>query len=447
MVSLRAVLWPLLALAGLASAKSSSGDNVLVILEPALDKSNFSIFFDGLKERGYKLTFRAPKSVTPQVIQDEVATFNHVVIFAPETKAYAQDITPQSLVQLLSLNTNLLIALSPKQTPLTSLALEFSLIPPPPGTPLVSHFPERDTPATIVPVRVPSSNPILSTTKAPVWFSGASHALGNNPRLVPILRAPAESFAADSTDDSGSIAVADAAEKGGEGLWAGSQMGLVTGFQVVGGARATWVGGVSVFSDEFAKKEISKGKKSGNQQFAQDVAAWTFQESLVLRIDRTEHHRVNETEPLEQYTTNDMITFTARISKYDGVKERWESYSGLKDLQLEFTMLDPFIRTALSPVAGKPGIYSATFRAPDRHGVFKFVIDYKRKGFTQLHSSTTVSVVPPRHDGYPRFLSAAWPYYAGAISTSIGFLLFSTLWLAGDVREMLMKKGKGLKRE
>lgn len=59
--------------------------------------------------------------------------------------------------------------------------------------------------------------------------------------------------------------------------------------------------------------------------------------------------------------------------------------------------------------------------------------------WTQLQSSTTVPVVPPRHDGYPRFLSAAWPYYAGAISTSIGFVLFSALWLAGDDK---VKKSK-----
>lgn len=121
-------------------------------------------------------------------------------------------------------------------------------------------------------------------------------------------------------------------------------------------------------------------------------------------------------------------------------------------------MLDPHIRTALPPVQGKPGKYSVTFRAPDRHGVFKFVIDYKRKGYgfsmclktsthepfsswTHLHSSTTIPVVPPRHDGYERFLSAAWPYYAGAISTSLGFFIFSAIWLAGDIREN--KKGKG----
>ncbi|KAJ8474645.1 hypothetical protein ONZ45_g15882 [Pleurotus djamor] len=381
----------------------------------------------------------------PAIIEDDVPSFSHVILFTPETKSYAQDITPQSLVQLLSLKTNLLVALSPKQTPLTSLAAEFSLVLPPPGTPLISHFPERDAPASVIPVNVPSSDPILSSTKAPVWFSGVSHALGNNPLLVPILRAPEESFAADSTDDFAGGIVADAAEKGGEGLWAGSQMGLVTGFQATTGARVAWVGSVSAFSNEYATKEVSKGQPSGNAAFAQDVAAWAFQESRVLRIDEVSHHRVNETVAEAQYTTNDRVTYDLRLSRWDPSAAEWVPESGIKDMQLEFTMLDPHVRTSLLPVPGSPGKYSVTFRVPDRHGVFKFVVDYKRKGLTHLHSSTTVPVVPPRHDGYPRFLSAAWPYYVGAISTSIGFVLFSAIWLAGDVKEM--KKAKSSKTE
>jgi oligosaccharyltransferase complex subunit beta len=78
--------------------------------------------------------------------------------------------------------------------------------------------------------------------------------------------------------------------------------------------------------------------------------------------------------------------------------------------------------------------------------VLKFVLDYRRRGWTTLKTATTVPVVPPRHDGYPRFLSAAWPYYASAISTSVGFLVFVTLWLAGD-DGVLHKKGKSTKTE
>ncbi|KAF8954962.1 oligosaccharyl transferase beta subunit [Flammula alnicola] len=446
MLSLRRLLILATGLASLVSARSSTGNSVLVVVEPKR-QDDFSIFFEGLKDQGYELTFRAPKDEKPAIIEYDEAAFAHVVLLASETKNFAQDITPQSLVSLLDLKTNLIVALSTKQTPLSLLAPEFSLILPPPGTPLISYLPKRDEPASLIPI-VPTkkdATQILSS-QAPIWFSGVPQALGSNPLLVPILHAPAESFASE-VDGGSADALVDSAEKGGEGLWAGSQLSVVTGFQSLNGARVTWVGGVDLFTDELAQKDISKGVKSGNAQFARDVAAWTFQESLVLRIDKTEHRRVNTTGPSEQYTTNDELVFDAYISNYNPKQGTWEPYSDLKDLQLEFTMLDPHIRTALPPVRGVPGKYSVTFRAPDRHGVFKFVIDYKRKGWTHLHSSTTVPIVPPRHDGYPRFLSAAWPYYAGAISTSVAFFLFSAIWLAGEVREPSKRSGKAAKTE
>lgn len=73
--------------------------------------------------------------------------------------------------------------------------------------------------------------------------------------------------------------------------------------------------------------------------------------------------------------------YTAHISAYDPETASWKPYSGITDMQLEFTMLDPHIRIALPPVAGEPGKYQVQFRAPDRHGVFKFVVDWRRKGY------------------------------------------------------------------
>jgi oligosaccharyltransferase complex subunit beta len=47
---------------------------------------------------------------------------------------------------------------------------------------------------------------------------------------------------------------------------------------------------------------------------------------------------------------------------------------------------------------------------------------------------------------YPRFLSVVWLYHADTINTSVGFLVFATLWLAGD-DGVLRKKGKSAKTE
>ena len=73
--------------------------------------------------------------------------------------------------------------------------------------------------------------------------------------------------------------------------------------------------------------------------------------------------------------------YSLNVTRFDAPSRRWVPYSSIQDMQLEFTMLDPHIRTGLAPVPGSPGTYSAQFRVPDRHGVFKFVVDYRRKGY------------------------------------------------------------------
>ncbi|TFY62620.1 hypothetical protein EVJ58_g3752 [Rhodofomes roseus] len=74
-----------------------------------------------------------------------------------------------------------------------------------------------------------------------------------------------------------------------------------------------------------------------HEQFAADVAAWTFQETGVLRVDGSTHHHVNETTPRDRYTINDRVTYTLRVSKYNPTSAEWEPYSGIDDMQLEFT--------------------------------------------------------------------------------------------------------------
>ena len=80
-------LLALLGLAVTACAKSSTGSAVLVVLDPTLDRANYSTFFNGLTEEGYDLTFRAPKDTSPKVIEDGIPQFSHVIVFAPDSKS------------------------------------------------------------------------------------------------------------------------------------------------------------------------------------------------------------------------------------------------------------------------------------------------------------------------------------------------------------------------
>lgn len=111
---------------------------------------------------------------------------------------------------------------------------------------------------------------------------------------------------------------------------------------------------------------------------------------------------------------------------------QWGPYS-VTDMQLEFTMLDPHLRLPLQPTNSRWNnytTYSSTFRTPDRHGVFTFRLDHRRRnGQTQLKDTLQVMVTPPEHDQHPRFILDAYPYYLGTLNVLVGFVVFSAVWL------------------
>lgn len=81
------------------------------------------------------------------------------------------------------------------------------------------------------------------------------------------------------------------------------------------------------------------------------------------------------------YTT--LQTFSVQLEQHVTSASNISSWVPFRasDLQLSFTMLDPHVRTALPPVEDSAtGEHRVDFMIPDRHGVFKFVIDHKRPG-------------------------------------------------------------------
>ncbi len=75
------------------------------------------------------------------------------------------------------------------------------------------------------------------------------------------------------------------------------------------------------------------------------------------------------------------------------------------------------------------GTFSKRLRVPDVYGVFKFVLDYQRPGYTHLFVSEQAPVRPFKHDEYERFIPAAYPYYASTFSMMAGFLALTALFL------------------
>mmetsp|Transcript_21005 Transcript_21005/g.25221 ORF Transcript_21005/g.25221 Transcript_21005/m.25221 type:complete len:87 (+) Transcript_21005:2-262(+) len=75
------------------------------------------------------------------------------------------------------------------------------------------------------------------------------------------------------------------------------------------------------------------------------------------------------------------------------------------------------------------GLYSARFRVPDTHGVYKISVTHKRRGMTSVYMEETVPVRPLKHDEHPRFIPQAYPHYVSVFSMMAGFFVFGLVFL------------------
>lgn len=157
--------------------------------------------------------------------------------------------------------------------------------------------------------------------------------------------------------------------------------------------------------------------------------------------DEAGQHRIQR-----MYRIKDTVTFNIDLAQH--TPTGWTPAPADLDLQVSLVMLDPYITTNLtaSPPKsvsssatqlraegdeGSPRItrYSTTFQLPDQHGVYTFIVDWKRHGWSYLHTRDTAPVRPFNHDEHPRGLHSAWPYVTGAGSTAVAFLAFCAIWM------------------
>mmetsp|Transcript_13567 Transcript_13567/g.39116 ORF Transcript_13567/g.39116 Transcript_13567/m.39116 type:complete len:179 (+) Transcript_13567:994-1530(+) len=176
-----------------------------------------------------------------------------------------------------------------------------------------------------------------------------------------------------------------------------------------------------MFSDEFfLLSNVS------NSQFCGQLAAWTCHQTGVLRSINLRHHKYDEESAPYMYRIMDNITFSIDIQE---IKQgKWVAYMG-DDVQVEFVMLDPYLRLFLDNKASS-GTFTTNFKAPDHWGVFKFVIDHRRQGYTFLHIEEQAPLRNFKHDDYARFIWCAFPYYGSVFSTIAAVVGFSFIFLS-----------------
>lgn len=281
--------------------------------------------------------------------------------------------------------------------------------------------------------------PTTKRINKPVRYSGLAHTTIDLPLLLPLLRAPPTAYAIEKRDGSEVSPV----ENGPHAV--GEQAKLVTGFQTRLNSRAVWSGSVELFSDNFWSDDTT-----GNSAFVNDVTKWLFGEKNVVKVLGSRHYNTHDSTltPKEQYRIGEDVTYEIVLSEYDSERGGWIAPHTLHDMQLEVTMLDPHLRIQLHPStkfehrSNTNRTYTASFKLPDRHGVFTFLVDYKRQGVSWLEERSQISITPLRHDEFERFITGAMPYYATVGSIVIAWLVFSAVWLNLDPSSSKVKGKK-----
>ncbi|CAD7972509.1 unnamed protein product [Amoebophrya sp. A25] len=225
----------------------------------------------------------------------------------------------------------------------------------------------------------------------------------------------------------------------------GENVALVSAMQARNSARTVFAGSHNLCSNEFFTANAE------NDAFCTELAKWTFREKGVLRMSSLRSHKVGEDVQPYMYRMMDHITFKIDIEEWKD--QQWVPFIR-DDVQMEFVMLDPYIRTFLDPPAndGKSITYSKTFKSPDVYGVFKFRIHYARLGYNTLHVEDLAPVRNFKHNDYERFIWMALPYYASCLLVPASLVIFTIVFLyhkedqkkAGLIIRTLSRETKGM---
>eukprot|EP01087_Luapelamoeba_hula_P007364 TRINITY_DN1808_c0_g1_i1.p1 TRINITY_DN1808_c0_g1~~TRINITY_DN1808_c0_g1_i1.p1 ORF type:complete len:469 (-),score=86.99 TRINITY_DN1808_c0_g1_i1:58-1422(-) len=412
-------------IAGVAqSAQASAKPRALVLLDSLQTRNTHSRFFQHLSTI-YDLDYKQASEPRLTLSHHGAYLYDALVHFASSATEFGE-ITVDDVLNFIDDGHSLLVAAdSDMSDTVREIAAECGVIFEEEGTLVVDHFnfdkSDFDGDHTLVVAHNFNKNvPVITgTVKAPVLFKGIGHVLEkNNKLLLPILRASPTAYSS-------------GAEAELNGVGKGSDVVLISALQARNNARVSFVGSLDLFSDKFYQASVEKhaadgsAVQSGNEELGKNLVSWTFGQRGVLRTSNVNHHRVGTTQRDTIYTIKENLEYTVDIEEMrDG---KWVPYEA-SDVQLEFAMLNPYVRTFLNQTKGSAQ-YKAVFRLPDVYGIFTFRLNYNRPGYTSLSEIDRVTVRPLRHDQYERFIPAAYPYYAASFSMMVGLFIFSIFFL------------------
>jgi len=429
------------------------GHRTLVLLDDMLQRYKYSIFFDNLSGRGHELIYMASSSPNLVLMKYGEYLYDNIVLFSPSVDDF-NSITFDNILEFVNAGGNLLVSSDGEITDnmrqfAASCGVEFDKK----NSEIIDHFSYEPTLDEGLHTTILAKNHLESPyvlgnyvsggNPMPILYKGIGHVVDDDNILaVKVLQGNPTTY---------SYSAAKQIDNHPEN--AGSDTLLVTALQARNNARVVFSGSIAMFSNEFFTTKLAGGNFVGNELFCDELSKWVFAEAGVLRFRDVSHSKSDGTPPdvilhekdrpdLPQtlfpdpeitrnslvYRIKDDIVYTMIVELYEDGK--WKPYFA-NDMQMEFVMLDPYVRKTMVADA-KTGKFVAAFTAPDDYGVYKFRVLYRRVGLSILHAETTVSIRPFKHNEYDRFIPSAHPYYTSAFSVMTGFFVFALFFLFSD---------------
>ena len=408
---------------------------LILSTSPTLRHSH-SLLLSSLTSRQHSLTLSHPYDEHLHLHRHGQSLYDNLVLFTDGVEDFTDNLSMESLVQFVDEGHNVVVVWGERVSePVRLLAYELGVTIAEDEDVVVDHFHvdhQHDTTlgtsnhTYITSTNLIDAEVITGVTVgegegavSPILFHGLSHTLAlasssaSSHLYIPILRAEATA-----------VSPSDATPL------------LVSAYQTRSNARVLFLGSALLLSNAFQSSYLpssshttNHSRRSGNGPFSDAVLAWTFRERGMLRARQLVHHQVSRSDDVNphSYRVSDYTAFSITIEEFNEQHD-WVPFIR-HDIPLAFTMIDPYIRHPLTPHSN--GSYTTAFQIPDVYGVYKFVVDYRRPGYSALHVSHQVSVTPYRHDQYERFLWVAYPYYAAAFTLMAAFLVFGWVFLYG----------------
>ena len=410
------------------TTKVNCSGETLVLVDTLSTRETHSIFFSSLESRGYKLTFRTADDPGLTLVKYGDQVYKNLIIFSPGVEEFGGGVSVQAITEFIDAGGNVLVAASTTVgDAIRELATEVGFEVDEDGASVIDHlnYDVNDEGQHTL-IVADSANlldaPVIVGDKqkvGPVLYRGTGIISDqNNPLILDILMASSTAYSYNPNKK-----ITDYPHAVGRNTL------LVTGIQARNNARVLFTGSLDMFSDAFFKATVKKAgadgkaQASGNEALVTSLAKWVFKEEGVLRVGKVEHQLVGASKAPDYYTIMEDVQFSIEIEELKNGK--WATYDA-KDVQVEFVRIDPFVRSTLRR---EGSLYVARFKIPDVYGVYKFVVDYNRIGYTHLSSVSQVSVHPLQHTQYERFIRSAYPYYFSAFSMMASVFLFSCVFL------------------